>query len=404
MTSFELLQLLGSARDSHISDAYGDFCPVKPRISRHFLLVAALVSLALLLVGCTVAYASGWFEVFFAKRSGSPLSDDQIHYIQENQQLIQERQTQGDWTVELNSAISDGQTGYILLRVTAPEAIDLEQYAKHIGDDYITPGNNSWNRHPSRAMIVASTGFADEEKNFIWQGGGGGGWQEDHDGKCNTMNYMLSTGVEKLDPSREMLLENPFGKDVTFTVRVDGFTREYEDPEIRKKIEEKYAGMTDYMVDDADLVGLHKSETLTEECWEFTVTFDVVENKSVELIHQPTMTWAQVIWKLDDHPVFYETGTGIGAVAITSFRLSPFGAVVTYDLKEPALSAFLEYQDSFGFEDRPVYAVMQDGSKIALRTHSTGDQLRAESPIVLEQLDHVLLGDGVKLFPVGEGQ
>ena len=146
MTSFELLQLLGSARDSHISDAYGDFCPVKPRISRHFLLVAALVSLALLLVGCTVAYASGWFEVFFAKRSGSPLSDDQIHYIQENQQLIQERQTQGDWTVELNSAISDGQTGYILLRVTAPEAIDLEQYAKHIGDDYITPGNNSWNR------------------------------------------------------------------------------------------------------------------------------------------------------------------------------------------------------------------------------------------------------------------
>lgn len=402
MTSYELLQLFGSVRDGHIQDAYGDFCPKQRGRFRRILLVAALIGLGLLLVGCTVAYASGWLEDFFARRSQAPLSGEQIQYIQEHEQIIQESQTRDGWTVELNSAISDGKTGYILLRVTAPEDIDLEKYAGHMGDEYITPGNNSWNRHPSRAMIVASTGFADEERNFIWQGGGGGGWQEDHDGLSNTMNYMLSTGVEKLDPSREMLLEDPFGKDVTFTVRVDGFTREYEDPEVRQKIEEKYAGMTDYMVEDEDLVGLHKSETLTEECWEFTVTFDMVENASLELVQEPTMTWAQVIWKLDDHPIFYESGTGIGAVTITSFRLSPFGAEITYDLKEPALSAFIEYRNSFGFEDRLVYAVMKDGSRIALRTNGTGDNLKADSPIVLEELEYVLLGDGVQLFPVGE--
>ena len=150
-------------------------------------------------------------------------------------------------------------------------------------------------------------------------------------------------------------------------------------------------------------MGLHKSETLTDRCWEFTVTFDVLDDSTVELVKEPAMTWAQVIWKLDDEPIFYETGTGLGAVTITSFRLSPFGAEVTYDLKEPAMSAFIEYRNSFGFEDRLVYAVMKDGSRIALHTHGTGDQLTAESPIVLEELDHVLLGDGVMLYPVEEG-
>lgn len=400
MTSYELLQLFGSVRDGHIQDAYGDFCPKQRGCSRRILLVAALIGLGLLLVGCTVAYASGWLEDFFARRSQAPLSGEQIQYIQEHEQIIQESQTRDGWTVELNSAISDGKTGYILLRITAPEDIDLEAFAGNQREDYITPGNYSRSRSKHRSMVVPSTGLADREKNYIWQGGSGG-WQEDHDGLRNTMNYMLSTHVEKQDPSREMLLEDPFGKNVTFTVQVDGFTREYEDPEIRQKIEEKYAGMTDYMVEDEDLVGLHKSETLTEECWEFTVTFDMVENTTLELVREPTMTWAQVIWKLDDHPIFYETGTGIGAVTITSFRLSPFGAEITYDLKEPALSAFIEYRNSFGFEDRLVYAVMKDGSRIALRTNGTGDNLNADSPIVLEELEYVLLGDGVQLFPVG---
>lgn len=397
MTSMELLELLGSAPDSFVTDAR---TPVTRKLSlKRSLLIAAMIALALLLVGCTVAYIQGWFTSFFAARSNTPLSSEQIQFIEENEQIIQQTQTKGDWTVELKSAITDGETGYILFAVTAPQDIDLEGY--HAGDyedAYITPGNNSWNRHPSRALIVASTGFADEERNFIWQGGGGkGGWQADNDGLSNTLNYLIGTRCEKLYPERDMLLEEPFGPDVEFTVTFDGFTLEYEDPEVRKAIDEKYAGMTDYMVDTEDLEGLHKSDTLVDEEWSFSITFDVMEQKSVELITQPTKTWAQVTWKLDDEPVFYKTGNGIAPVTITSFVLNPFGATVTYEYEEPAVNAFIEYQNFFGFEDRSIYAVMKDGSQIAFHTDGTGDKLTAESPIVLGELDHILLGDGVQL-------
>ena len=397
MTSMELLELLGSVRDAYVVEAHAEPAPARKPSFRRTLLIAAVITLALLLVGCTVAYASGWFTDFFAARSDTPLSSEQIEFIQENEQIILESQTTDQWTVELKSAITDGETGYILFSITAPEDIDLEGYhAGNYGDAYITPGNSSWGRNAHRALIVASTGWADEELNFCWQEGGR--WQDDSDGIANTLNYVVETRIERLYPDREMLLEEPFGPDVTFTVTFDDFTLEYEDPEVRKKIDEKYAGMTDYMVETEDLVGLHKSETLAEGEWKFTVPFNVVSTEPVELVTgDPVMTWGIVSWKLDDEPLFYQTGSGMAAVKITSFLLNPFGATITYEFEEPAYNAFIEYQDYFGYEDRYIYAVMKDGSQIALHTDSTGDKLAAETPIVLSQVDHILFGSGEKL-------
>ena len=121
MTSMELLELLGNVRDPYVADARR---PVKKRISfRRPLLVAAIVALMLLLVGCTVAYVNGWFTDFFAARSDAPLSSEQIEYIQENEQIIQETQVNGNWMVELKSAITDGETGYVLFSITAPKDV-----------------------------------------------------------------------------------------------------------------------------------------------------------------------------------------------------------------------------------------------------------------------------------------
>ena len=41
---------------------------------------------------------------------------------------------------------------------------------------------------------------------------------------------------------------------------------------------------------------------------------------------------------------------------------------------------------------------MKDGSQIALHTDGRGTVLSADSPIVLKEVDHVLLSDGTKLF------
>lgn len=396
MTSLELLELLGNVRDPYVADAQ---TPAQKKLSlRRPLLVAAVAALMLLLVGCTVAYVSGWFTEYFSARSDAPLSAEQIEYIQENEQIIQQTQAVGDWTVELKSAITDGETGYVLFTVTAPNDVDLEGYfIGTYGDAYVSPGNYSHNRNPKRSLIVASTGWSDPELNFMWQESGS--WKADSDGLPNTLNYIVETRIERVHPSKPMLLEEPFGPDVTFTVTFDDFTLEYTDPEIQKKIDEKYAGMTDYMVEPEDLVGLHKSELLIENEWKFTIPFNEVNTKPVELITgEPAMTWGIVSWKLDDEPVFYETASGMAPVKITSFLLNPFGATITYEFEEPAYNAFIAYEKRFGYTDRYIYAIMKDGRQIALRTDSTGDKLKADTPIVLSEVDHILLGSGEQLL------
>ena len=85
-------------------------------------------------------------------------------------------------------------------------------------------------------------------------------------------------------------------------------------------------------------------------------------------------------------------------VKITSFLLNPFGAAITYEFEKPAYNAFIAYEKHFGYTDRFVYAVMKDGSQIALRTDLTGDKLKADTPIVLSEVDHILLGSGEQLF------
>ena len=398
MTSMELLELLGSVRDSYVLETFHNSTPAVKRLSpKRVLLVAAIAALSLLLVGCTVAYVNGWFTDYFAARSEEPLSPGQVEFIQEHEQIIQETQVKGDWTVELKSAICDGETGYILFGITAPEDVELEGRTALASDEpYITPGNHSWGRNSHRALIVASTGLFDDEQNFMWQQSDY--WQDDNDGLANTMNYCIEISCQKVHSDRDMLLENPFGPDVTFTITFDDFTLEYEDPDVRKKIDEKYAGMTDYMVDEEDLVGLHKSEILAEGEWTFDIAFNTVSSESVELITgEPVKTWGIVTWKLDNEPLFYKTGNGMGVATITSFVLNPFGATLTYEYEEPAINIYISYQDHFGFEDRYVYAVMKDGSKIAFQSQSVADKLEAETPIVLSEVDHILLGDGVQI-------
>ena len=95
--------------------------------AKRIFLVAAIIALTLLLVGCAVAYANGWLQMVFTARSEKPLSDEQIEYIQNKEQPVEQAQTMEDWTIDLKSTISDGQTSYLVFRITAPESMDLEQ-------------------------------------------------------------------------------------------------------------------------------------------------------------------------------------------------------------------------------------------------------------------------------------
>ena len=165
---------LGYVKDQYIEEMYADQkIIVSKRPAKRIWLMAAIVAIIALLVGCTIAYTNGWFTDFFSSRSDEPLSDNQLEYIKNNEQIIQETKADAGWTVELKSTITDGNTGFILFSVTAPEDIDLEaNIGRNIFDgDFITPGNNSFNNYikKRRTLIVPSTGLINKEmsKNII---------------------------------------------------------------------------------------------------------------------------------------------------------------------------------------------------------------------------------------------
>ena len=302
MKAMDLLVGFGSVKDSYVISAE-EFrqgkkkAQIKRLSTRKVWLIAAVIALTLLLVGCAVAYANGWFQQIFSARSETPLSSEQIQYIQNNEQIVGQSQTINDWTVDLKSTICDGRTGYLVFQITAPDGMDLEQYLNPptVDDKRLSMGNCSASRKAAYSLAVASIGTVDRERNYWYLDSGD--WMADGDGQPNTVLFCMTIRCEKMDPNKPMLLEDPFGKDVSFRIRLMGITLEYTNLELQKEIEEKYAGQ-DYLVDGEEAAGLFCSDILTDEEWEFDVTFDS-DNQFMELITKPVFAQAKV-WRYAD--------------------------------------------------------------------------------------------------------
>ena len=360
--------------------------------ARKIWLIAAVIALTLLLVGCAVAYANGWFQQIFSSRSETPLSSEQMQYIQNNEQIVGQSQTINGWTIDLKSTICDGRTGYLVFQITAPDDVDLEQYLNPptLYDKRLSMGNYSANGRAGYSYVIASIGTVDMERNFWYHDGGD--WISDQDGQPNTVLFCMTIRCEKIDPNKPMLLEDPFGKDVSFRIRLLGITLEYTNRELQKEIEERYAGQ-DYIVDGEEAAGLFCSDILTDEEWYFDVAFDP-DNQFIELITQPVSAQAKV-WRYADAKQ-WETKASLEEVQISSFRVTPFGANISYIPKPDTVGISPRLGENV---DDTIYAVMKDGSRIKLDLTGNYDTvLQAETPIVLSQLDYILLEDGTKLF------
>ena len=355
-------------------------------------LIAAVIALTMLLVGCAVAYANGWFQQIFSSRSETPLSSEQMQYIQNNEQIVGQSQTINGWTIDLKSTICDGRTGYLVFQITAPDDVDLEQYLypPTLDDKRLSMGNYSANGKAGYSYAIASIGTVDTERNFWYHDGGD--WISDQDGQPNTVLFCMTIRCEKIDPNKPMLLEDPFGKDVSFRIRLLGITLEYTNRELQKEIEEKHAGQ-DYIVDGEEAAGLFCSDILTDEEWYFDVAFDP-DNQFIELITKPVSAQAKV-WRYADAKQ-WEAKDFLEEVQISSFRVTPFGANVSYIPKQDTVGISPRLGENV---DDTIYAVLKDGSRIKLDLTGNYDTvLQAETPIVLSQLDYILLEDGTKLF------
>ena len=394
MTGKDLFIALGDINQKYYDEAENDTIASSQghKSLRHPLLIAAVIALTLLLVGCAVAYANGWFQQIFSSRSETPLSSEQIQYIQKNEQIVGQSQTINDWTIDLKSTICDGRTGYLVFQITAPDDVDLEQYLNPptLDDKRLSMGNNSASRKAAYSLAVASIGTVDSERNYWYLDSGD--WIADGDGQPNTVLFCMTIRCEKIDPNKPMLLEDPFGKDVSFRIRLMGITLEYKNQELQREIEEKYAGQA-YIVDGEEAAGLFCSDILTDEEWNFDITFDS-DNQFIELITKPVFAQAKV-WRYADEKQ-WDTVDSLEEVQISSFRVTPFGANISYVPKPDAIGISLNLSQNM---DAAIYAVMKDGSCIKLYGVGTDNMiLQAETPIVLSQLDHILLEDGTKLY------
>ena len=393
MTNWELFRALNYASAENLSDAEAlqSAAPTPHRkAGKHFLLIAAVITLAALLVGCAVAYANGWFRQIFSARSETPLSEDQVRYLESNERAVEQTQGKDDWSVELKSTISDGTAAYLVFRVTAPEGTDLEQYLNPPSTEakHLMPGNYSVGKKAAYSMVVASIGTLDPEKNYMYNDGGD--WMPDNDGKANTVLYCMTIRCNKLYPDKPLGLEQPFGKDISFRIRFMGVSVDYTDPAVAESIDARYAGQA-YIVDREEAAGLFRADVLTDEEWDFEVTLDA-DNQFMELISQPVAVQAKVFYYTDaEKSSVYTKQESIG---IRSFRVTPFGASITFDLTEDMHGASLEPDPGTS-----IRAVMKDGSSIPLQWD--GGKLLAQTPIVLSRLDYVLLADGTKLFAAG---
>lgn len=392
MTSMELLELMGSIPDTYVEEAHEEQAP--RRLSfRKPLLAAALIAVSLLLVGCAAAVAQGWFGQYFEQSSGQPLSQGQKQYLAENEQVIAESQTQNEWTVELRSAITDGTTGYIIVGITAPEGVNLspEEVDGHRTESF-GPGNSGMNMinmpPDTQRVLTDSLGLS-----F----GGGGSWQEDGDGKDNTKNMVFILGKDYFSANGDSGAD-PFGADVEYYIHIENIVREYEDQQyLEELLRTKYAGQTDYMLEPDETRRLMQFETLAQGVWDFTVRFDGTTGqraKPVELLTHPVQVMGFAYREgppLNEY--FNEIIESHEKVTLTSVKLSPLSVTVSYACD---VNCRL---NPLGTE---TYVVMKDGRRV--ETFESGRStevhnlvLDPQAPIVLEEVDHVLLPDGTKI-------
>ena len=395
MTNHQLLDMIGDARGEFLLEAqqHRETQPQGKRLNRKRIwLVVAIVALMLLLVGCAVVYAQGWLGNYFSEESGRPLSDSQQEFLQENEQIIAETQTENGWTVEMRSAMNDGSKAYIVIGITAPEGTNLTPRTKEVPRmtvalDWFGPGNASMSgtmqailaKEEPKPVLSSSEGV--QWNGLTLQ------WREDGDGKDNTKNYVIQVNVD-----REKSAVDPFGPEAQWHIHIENIVREYDDEDYKQELmDTKYKGQTDIMFTHEETQRMQCEEILVEGIWDFTIRFEGSDG-GIELLSSPIKTEAEILRRygegIEDSACFVER------VKVSSFVLRALSATITYE--------DCNGSPTFRLEDAHPHAVMDNGSEIELRDYgSSGESykiLEAESPIVLDEVDHIRMPDGTRVY------
>lgn len=329
--------------------------PHGPALGANLLIAAVIISL--LAVTASATGLTSWFVDFFTETNGESLTQSQVDYIEEKTQNVGLHQTSGGYTLSLRSAITDGRKTYVVLGVTAPEEVDLSRSP--------VEGYDLQTVYPSLSGNIHSTDGTHTVTSYATY------WREDNDGKANTMDIVMM-----LDS-----YDGGFTQDVRWELTVCALTADCWNTAYEQELRSKYAGQENVAYTDEESTRLNTFVPLVEGNWSFTFA---LENSTQEkaFLSAPITVQASVGWDASGKDV-------LGEVKVNSIVLRQLSATVTYAG---------EYAD-FSCGDR-LRVVMRDGSQIPLWSDggSTGIMyLFPETPIVLEEVDHLLLPDGTVL-------
>ena len=347
----KILCAMNDIDDRFLEEAREEAAP-RRKARRFPALIAAVLALTAVTVTAFAAEEiAGWFAGYFSARTDTALSSQQVRYLEENEQVIGETQEENGWTVSLKSVLADSSTIYATLSISAPTDLPFNETTMLSSDgiDFYDQNNK-----PCWAMELQVL--------------------DDGDGLATTADLLMA-----FTPS-------DWNSGKVWTLRIQRLTAWVHDTEYEQQLlDTKYAGQTDIMFTDEESAQLYRDVTLAEGPWEFTLDLNASTAEELEMITEPVTAQSCYGFKADGTNVYEE-------VTVTSFLLRPLSATVTAE-STGAL-------DLTSTADRRIFVVMKDGTRVELQPDwgTIGlQQFTAESPIVLSQVDHILLPDGTKI-------
>ncbi len=253
-------------------------------------------------------------------------------------------QTQNGYTFEVKEVLSDGYRAAITVQLTAPEDVDLEQYLRE-NTDY------------TGSLSISGQRFEPLSDIHVNSGNGALNARPDDDGKANTVEFFGL--ITKHSEDGETFPQN--GKANLF---LNGLYANGWDEE------------------------LLQFDTLwsQEGIWNFEITLEKGDWREIEFVSEPIEIKGYVGWNETEGDVF-ET------VTLTSLKIRAFGGNVT--VADDQYAELCDYRN-----DKFPALVLKDGSQIRLAYDLTAyDEKWEGKPYPLDEIDHLLLIDGTKLYP-----
>lgn len=333
MTSMNILKALEYLDEDVILEAGMERPRGRRLLSRPALIAAILAALLLIITACAAIGGTEWFLRYFSEATPGELSTEQVEYIVANTLNVNKSQTVNGYTFTLKSAFSDGRDILLHFDLTAPKGTVLD--ADHYGDLHGT-------------VLEYEAGMP-LSISMSWK-------MTDEDRTDNRVSLVYSINAA-------------WGDSEKFTDRDCRFYIYGIEARWFEQLEER-------------------TEPLAEGCWSFNIHFPEDCGRSISFVQEPVTVYQMVTVdyeRIDENTMRPVTERLEGE--ITALNLWALGAELSFRFGEESRNA--EFGD--------IYAVMKDGKEVLLEPYFVMPDFityKTETPLILDQVDHLLLEDG----------